>query len=412
LAILASILVYSGAGIVKYTHFNKAKSEMEIMQATVNTWYSEYNKIEEDKKEAFIEEHGVSTDDESCDKTALNKTVNATGIVGDFRFLSEKYLKDNLGINSGFEFLVNIQSRKVILFNGLVYNGNIYYTVEDFGLHTVDSIEPVGAINFDIDKRLYSQEVILKNVIFKDDQGKNVNISKFKVKYTKKGENKWIDVTNKISKTTYEDKEAYKFSISKYGEYQVKILTTDDKVESDAKSINLGTVVYSEEYINLSGNNYTKLDGQNGLPAVNLFLAENKNKDFMIKFKFTVNENVTNTNDAVLINEKLEGQTINSGFSFKYSTDNHGQYVLTATSDNETNNIEKTFSRSEVEEKEIKIIKEKNILSYKIDDKKLVEVLNMTNTPAFNTYVTIGADSNGTRNFIGNIENIEIVMGE
>ena len=45
LMILASIVTYSGVGTIRYTNYNKAKAEIEMMQANVNTWYAEYKKI-------------------------------------------------------------------------------------------------------------------------------------------------------------------------------------------------------------------------------------------------------------------------------------------------------------------------------------------------------------------------------
>ena len=42
--ILASIAIYSGASTIRYAKYNKAKSEIQVMQSYVNEWYKEYQK--------------------------------------------------------------------------------------------------------------------------------------------------------------------------------------------------------------------------------------------------------------------------------------------------------------------------------------------------------------------------------
>ena len=110
LFIIASIATYSGVNTIRFANFNKAKSEMELMQATVDSWNMEYNSLKTDntkskekKQKDYINEHGVATNDSSCDQTVLTKTVEATGISSeDFRFLSGDFLKNNLEFDTEF----------------------------------------------------------------------------------------------------------------------------------------------------------------------------------------------------------------------------------------------------------------------------------------------------------------------
>ena len=127
LIILASIATYSGVGTIRYTNYNKAKAEMQIMQANVNTWYNEYRKIEvkedeipegeteedvlDGKQQLFIAQYGVPTRDSSCDGTKLNSTIQDiqekgyTATAGDFRFLSAEFLKNKLGTDFAYDYL-------------------------------------------------------------------------------------------------------------------------------------------------------------------------------------------------------------------------------------------------------------------------------------------------------------------
>ena len=267
LLIISSIAVYSGVGTIRYAKYNKAKSEMELMQANVNSWYEEYNNVEVKdeeiiegktkeeikaiKQQVIIEKYGVSINDSSCDQTTLNKTAQATGITkSDYRFLSEAYLKDKLGMDSSFEFLVNIPETTVILFNGLTYNGKTYYTTDDFEILNVPNT-PISSVTFKLAQG-EDKEIIIYNLKFRDISENNVDISKFRVQYRKSTEEDsntaWSDVTDKITKTTYNEEQengttiaydGYKFLTTDLGSYEVRIYTTDKRIESNGIEIHL-----------------------------------------------------------------------------------------------------------------------------------------------------------------------------
>lgn len=256
LIILASISVYSGTSTVRYAKYNKAKSEMEIMQANVNSWHQEYQNIEvkdeeitegktkedikQEKQNTFIEKYGVITTDSSCDQTALTKTVNATGITSsEYRFLSEDFIKNNLGLDASFDYLINIPSRTVILFNGLAYNGKTYYTAEDFGISNVKDDTSVKSL--DLDLKVGEDKNIIINPTFKDNNDNKVNISKFYVLYRVRVEDEnddsgWIDVSDKVSKFTEDNVIKFKFQVDGLNNYDVKV-TTIDKLIEDKSSI-------------------------------------------------------------------------------------------------------------------------------------------------------------------------------
>lgn len=244
LIILSAVAINSGVGTIRYTKFNKAKSEIEIMQTNVNSWYQEYMNVkyeegatEEEtqanklaKQQEVIDKYGVDTSDSSCDQTALTKTVNATGITStDYKFLSASYIKNNLGLDASFDYLINIPSRSVILFNGVKYNGDTYYTTEDFGILKIESVS-FEDINFDLSKR-NNTEVIINNLKLIDSNNNEVNINKFDVEYKKDSDTAWINATSRIVKFIEDNETKYKFSIADGGKYSVKISTTDKKIE-------------------------------------------------------------------------------------------------------------------------------------------------------------------------------------
>ena len=240
LIILASIATYSGVSTIRYTKYNKAKAEMEIMQANVNEWYDEYNKIGTDEeKNDYIEEFGASTSD--CDQTKLDNTIQDiqekgyTATAGDFRFLSVQFLKNMLGTDFSYDFLVNIPNRQVILFNGILYDGKKYYTAEDFGLMNV-SYNELNTVNFDVSQGDY-EELFIYNLKFVDNQNNEFDVSKFRVLISEHEANLWKDVTNSITKTTYNNGKAYHLDNLEYKSYDIKVSTLDNK--SNQKPITL-----------------------------------------------------------------------------------------------------------------------------------------------------------------------------
>ena len=235
LIILASIATYSGVSTIRYTKYNKAKAEMEIMQANVNEWYDEYNKIEdEEKKIDYINEHGLPISDESCNQGELDRTLSENQItdVTNYRFLSVEYVKNILGIDNSYEFLINIPKREVLLFNGIKYEGKIYYTIEDFGGKNIEKVE-INELSFQL-KQGVNSDVIINDLKLIDEKEKEIDISKFYIEYKiKNSENNWIRVKEKeLNKYKNNDKIFYKFPINNYGTYLIKISTIDKKISN------------------------------------------------------------------------------------------------------------------------------------------------------------------------------------
>ena len=256
LLILASIFVYSGVNTVRYTKFNKAKSEISVVQTNVNSWYQELKNVEntdeykalqtDDEKKQYKNNflndkgYGVTTDDPACNQKKLDDTLQGLNDKGieienfdNYRFLSSTFLENKLGLNASYDYLANIEDRTVILFGGIQYNGEWYYTMEDFGLTNIKS-NTISGITFDLAQG-DQKEIVISNLKMTDNENNKIDFSKFIVEYKKKGEANWTDVTKDIIK--FEDGEGnnktnkFKFKLAEYGEYDVKVKTIDKKYE-------------------------------------------------------------------------------------------------------------------------------------------------------------------------------------
>ena len=258
LLILASVFVYSGVNTVRYTKYNKAKSEISVVQTNVNSWYQELKNVEntdeykalqtDDEKlqykNNFLDDkgYGVTTDDPACSQKKLDDTLEGLNDKGieienfdNYRYLSSTFLENKLGLNASYDYLANIEDRTVILFGGLEYNGEWYYTMEDFGLTNIKS-NTISGITFDLAQG-DNTEIVISNLKMTDNENNKIDFSKFIVEYKKKGEANWTDVTKDIIK--FEDGEEnnkttkYKFTSGDIGEYIVKISTIDKKLPSE-----------------------------------------------------------------------------------------------------------------------------------------------------------------------------------
>lgn len=242
LILIATISISSGVVTIKNAKFNKAKNEMELVQANVNNWNKEYNILKTDKeKEKYLEDIGDETSDAYiCNQNVLDKTVKAMDIdnIEDYRFLSDTYLKNKLGLEDSYEFLVDIIDKKVILFNGIEYEGKTYYTPDDFDIATVRSVNPVTSVDFKLATG-EEAEIIIYDLKFTDKDKEEADITNFDVQYKNKSDqnSEWVNVTNDLTKYIDEmDKTVkYKFLVpqGQSGEYNVKISAPENEAEKE-----------------------------------------------------------------------------------------------------------------------------------------------------------------------------------
>lgn len=136
LIILASITTYSGVSTIRESRFYKAISEMKVMQAAVNEWYEDYK-----SGDSSIWDKGVSLNSSGKNEQitkAYNsaKTNNLNGTdIGDitgYKFYSSNLIVDDLDIDGiSYDFIINIETRNVILVDGIERKGVTYYSLNE-----------------------------------------------------------------------------------------------------------------------------------------------------------------------------------------------------------------------------------------------------------------------------------------
>ena len=415
LIILSSISINSGLDTIRYSKYNEAKSEIEYIQSTVNSWYTEYSnlkgdtsKTKEQKQKEYIQEHGVSTGDSSCNQTALIKTLEENSlIVNDFVFLSKNYLKNNLGVDFNFEFLVDIPNRRVILFDGIEYNGKTFYTAGDFDITNVESIYPVDFITFDLEKRDANKEIIIKNVVFKDSRNHTIDVSKFNVDYSIEGTDEWNNANRDLTEFKENGNSKYKFPVNEAEIYNVRISTPDRKIISESKVIRIVELSYAQEEIDFTDNHMVNTE-------IKLFNEENRNKDFVIRFR--IDEYGSNvTNNTIVNARKEENTSVYPGLSFRCSGTDKYQFTFTV---NSTKKATVTYNASELVHNETTISRINNAIYIQAiggPRNLVIDLKNVDTTQFYNevedVVLTLGAAlKNGAEQnyFAGKISIVEI----
>lgn len=273
--ILASIAIYSGASTIRYAKYNKAKSEIQVIQSYVNEWYKEYQKAED--KNTFLGDYGeligTAIDNGKCTQAEIDSTFAGGGITDDnkksnYRFFSESFIKEKIGLDASFDYLISIKDRNTILYNGIIYNKEPYYTLDDFGLQNIKEISP-DSIDFKLEQG-ENTDIIISDIAIKYKEIKIIeqenkettiveverfnDIGKFIVEYRKNDETSWTDVTKDVIKFEDEGEIKFKFSVSE-GSYNVRIWTTDKKKQGGDSIIVIKSNLTPNEKIAIATHN-------------------------------------------------------------------------------------------------------------------------------------------------------------
>lgn len=224
LLILASIATYSGIEVIKSSKLTKFTTEMKIMQTQVNELYQKMQ-----DGDTTVKDLGKSIS--SNNQTQVDEVFDAVGIkTADEReqyiYFDKATIKDlNIKSVSG-TFLVNIDKRSVISYEGLQYEDKYYYTLEQLpnGLYNVehekDTNEPP---TFDTNVEEVSEgkwRITVSNIKY------DGYINKWSVKYKLEDSDNW---------STSED---LSFIVEKEGYYNVKI--ENEPMESKEKIVIVG----------------------------------------------------------------------------------------------------------------------------------------------------------------------------
>lgn len=230
LLILASVATISGIGVINSSKLTTFTAEMKIMQTQVNNMYqkSKSNEVIQIGDTKYTGEQILTIGEDISavsEQANLVFTAEASGITDKtgYRYFSQGII--NALQIEGVEgaFFVNVEKRSIISYMGLIYEDQMYYTLNQLpkGLYNVEyENKNTGKPTFDVSYDSIGTDkwkITVSNIQY------DGYINKWQVKYQLKGNDFW---------STSED---LSFGIKEEGIYKIKIV--NDVIESEEKEL-------------------------------------------------------------------------------------------------------------------------------------------------------------------------------
>ena len=247
LLILATVGIYSGISAINSSKLTRFTTQMKLMQLEVNKLYEAYTTGESIETKdgnkytgediATIGKDLSQADQEQLDNIFRPDWKDGSGILNreGYRYFDKETI-ENLEIEGiDEEFLINVETRTVISYEGLKYDDKMYYTLEQVpdSLYNVDYENPnTGKPIFDISyEQLESGKwkIIVSNVRY--EEGQEGFVAKWRVKY-------------QLSDTEQPDKwyisEDLEFIVDVADEYRIVVF--QQGIESEVKTIKISDI--------------------------------------------------------------------------------------------------------------------------------------------------------------------------
>lgn len=134
LMILASITTYSGISTARDARYYNAVHEMKVMQAKVNEWYEENKNGETSEwdKGVLIAASGRKEDCINAYNIANRNNISDSdvGEIIGYKYFSKECISNELDIEGiNYDFLINLNTRYVILVDGIEKDGVTFYSL-------------------------------------------------------------------------------------------------------------------------------------------------------------------------------------------------------------------------------------------------------------------------------------------
>lgn len=216
LAILAVTVAYNGTSGLDTASKQAFISELQMVQAKVNTIY-EKRKISESDKRYY---DAIGRDISYLNQTKLNEALGGTPREGFKYYMPEDLERLELS-NITQAVLINYDTREVISYEGLEIDGKKYYKlaqISDYlgrNITQEDSSATVATPSFTLESTKLETskwKITIKNVKYSSD-----SVGLASVKYKLSTSSNWM-ITNQ-----------FEIEVTKAGQYEVKVIDTAGK---------------------------------------------------------------------------------------------------------------------------------------------------------------------------------------
>lgn len=241
LLILSSIGATVGISTINSANFSQFKEELKILQTKINELYQNNEisigqELTEEQKNIFTV--NIISDIIFKDKSNTEKEKIQDG----FRYCNSTYIQKDLELkNVKRDYLINVEYRYVIYYEGYEYNGTIYYMIDqiDNGIYNVtysDKNPKEGKFDFNVNyvKENDRWKIEITNIQYEG------YINNWQVEYRLDEEIEWKKANGLI------------FYVTKPGNYYVQVSHDDINLGSKLVSIIDETNSISENMVDMN----------------------------------------------------------------------------------------------------------------------------------------------------------------
>ncbi len=239
LAILSSVAIYTGRDIIESSKLTTFTAEMKVMQTEVNAIYEKYINGESINAnntsyegDEILGLESTTTSEITTRKNEIFQALNSDLNAGIYSTEKDQYkywnndLIKKLGIE-GVEnaYFVNVKRRSIISYNGLNYEGKMYYTLAQLpdSFYNVEYEDKNGVPTFDVNVNQQSKDkwkIDISNIQYNEGY-----IEKWQVQYKLDSQEYW---------STSDD---LSFVVNKAGNYIIKI--KNGNIESEEQTVEI-----------------------------------------------------------------------------------------------------------------------------------------------------------------------------
>ena len=293
LIIISSIGIMSGKGTIESAKYSQFMHELIELQTKVNELNQNGDteigrRLTDEQKEVF--NNSVITEIIYNGKTEEEQNKIKDG----FRYCNKAYIKQQLGIETEREYLINVEYRYIIYKDGYEYDGTTYYMPQQVNgtLYNVE-YNNKNEKNGDFEINTTSEKDKCKIEIT------NINydgyINDWQVKYKLSTSNQW-NTSDNLS-----------FYISNQGVYDIKVVHGDE--------IELGTktqaIVFSDVLTDTVKSDYVKVGDYVQYTPDSVTITDKSYTDLISNLKtYSGNTDSTKNTTSTLIQEKLNWRVL------------------------------------------------------------------------------------------------------
>ena len=217
LLVLSTIAIYTGFDTIRSSKFMAFKTEMQLLQASIDEYYSSNKDVFNSKGINLTDEQKNIFTVSEVSNILSSKKENIANLQNGFKYYTEDILVNDLQIEGiTRDYFINIDKRIIISSEPFEYDGINHYMLEQFedGGYNIEYSVTEGEVTFDVSYEIISTGSYKIKVNNITTEGYN---NKWQIKYKLEGD-EYYNTSEEFVGTEKS------FLVQKQGKYEVKVI--------------------------------------------------------------------------------------------------------------------------------------------------------------------------------------------